>query len=542
MFALGACTHPDLEGATGAAPTPEAWRAEFSAERFKADLEFLADDALKGRDTGTEGYQIAANYVAAEFAKLGLTPKGTGTSYFQSVPFHSVVLDADTSHVQIAAGGRTLDLIAGEDFFMPSNPHIPSVTVEGAVVYAGHGIYAPEVGVDELTGLDLEGKLAAIFPGAPAHLNSEVRAHYGSTLGKAKALLERGATGIILLPDARTLRIWNPDRYTRLMANPNLSWIAEEGSDVSVPGRLSVVIDKDAADHLFAGSRKSFDEVFADKQGGEITGFPLAATANIRRESIVQDPITSPNVIGVLEGSDPVLKDEYVVLSAHLDHVGTRAGTPDQDNIFNGAMDNATGVSTMLEVARNLVKEGNRPKRSILLAAVTAEEKGLLGAEYFAHYPTVPKDAMVANVNLDMPVLLYDFVDVIAFGAERSSLGPLTQQALDQAGIALTPDPLPEQGLFTRSDHYRFVQQGIPSVFLMTGFADTPDGQNGGEIFRKFLSRTYHTPADQPSQPIRYDAGAKFAYVNYLILTAVANAPERPRWNEGDFFGALFAK
>jgi len=194
-------------------------------------------------------------------------------------------------------------------------------------------------------------------------------------------------------------------------------------------------------------------------------------------------------------------------------------------------------VATALEMARTFMQSAERPKRSILVLLVTAEEKGLVGAEYFARNPTVPREGLVANVNLDMPLLTYDFTDVVAFGAERSGIGPVVRQAAGGMGIALSPDPLPEEGLFTRSDHYRFVEAGVPSVFLMTGF------QNGGETkFRGFLTGCYHRPCDDTAQPIDYAAGAKFTRLNYEIARALANAPERPRWNRGDFFGAKFAQ
>ncbi len=177
---------------------------------------------------------------------------------------------------------------------------------------------------------------------------------------------------------------------------------------------------------------------------------------------------SSANVAGMLEGSDPELRDEYVVLVGHLDHNGI--GTPvDGDAIYNGALDNAAGISVLLEAARALRRETPAPRRSVLFLAVTAEEKGLLGSEYFARNPTVPRESLVASVNLDMPVLLYDFTDVIAFGAEHSSLRGVLEAAVDQLGLTVTPDPMPEQAIFTRSDHYRFVQQGVPSILLATG-------------------------------------------------------------------------
>jgi Zn-dependent M28 family amino/carboxypeptidase len=199
-------------------------------------------------------------------------------------------------------------------------------------------------------------------------------------------------------------------------------------------------------------------------------------------------------------------------------------------------MDNATGIATMLEVARAMQLPGNRPRRPILFAAVTAEEKGLLGAQYLARNPVLKNGKVVGVVNLDMPVLLYDFQDVIAFGAEHSTMGPIVERAAAKIGITLTPDPLPQEGLFTRSDHYRFVQEGIPAVFLMTGF------KNGGqEKFTGFLATDYHKPTDDLKLPFDWKAGAKFAQINYLIASEIANAPEAPRWYGDSFFGKTLA-
>jgi Zn-dependent M28 family amino/carboxypeptidase len=224
---------------------------------------------------------------------------------------------------------------------------------------------------------------------------------------------------------------------------------------------------------------------------------------------------------------------------AHLDHIGIREPRPNDaanaDRINNGAMDNATGIATLIEVARAFSRSGNRPRRPILIAAVTAEEKGLLGAGYLARHPVVGNGRVISVVNLDMPILTYDFRDVTAFGAEHSTMGPITARAASRMGVRLSPDPLPEEGLFTRSDHYNFVKEGIPSVFLMTGFA------NGGEReFRGFLATRYHSPGDDLSQPINWQAGAKFAQLNYLIAREIADGAEVPRWYRGSFFGDAF--
>jgi Zn-dependent M28 family amino/carboxypeptidase len=244
----------------------------------------------------------------------------------------------------------------------------------------------------------------------------------------------------------------------------------------------------------------------------------------------------SPNVIGILPGSDPVLKNEFVVLSAHLDHVGT---DPKQgsDKIFNGAMDNAAGVSTMLEAARAFVTSGKRPRRSIMFVALAGEEMGLLGSSYLARNPVTGTGKVVADVNLDMPILLYDFQDVIAFGGEHSTMGEITARAGAKMGVTLSPDPMPDEGFFERSDHFSFVKAGVPSIFLMTGF------KNGGEkAFRGFLKKNYHQVSDQADLPFDWNAGAKFARLNYMIAREVADADEAPRWYQGNKYGERYAK
>jgi Zn-dependent M28 family amino/carboxypeptidase len=243
----------------------------------------------------------------------------------------------------------------------------------------------------------------------------------------------------------------------------------------------------------------------------------------------------SPNVIGIVPGSDPALKKEYVVISAHLDHVGMqRTGG---DKIFNGAMDNASGVATMLEAARAFVASGKPPRRSIMFVAFAAEEQGLIGSNYLARNPLIGDGKIVANVNLDMPILLYDFQDVIAFGAERSTLGPIVAAAAAKVAITLSPDPMPHENMFVRSDHYSFVQAGVPSLMLDPGF------KNGGEeAIRNFMRSHYHQVSDDISLPFDWNAAAKFAKLNYLIAREIADADEAPRWYAKDRYGDRYAK
>lgn len=274
----------------------------------------------------------------------------------------------------------------------------------------------------------------------------------------------------------------------------------------------------------------------AAKKGGRPKGFALKPLVTLERASSVSTA-PSANVLAVLPGSDPALAHEYVLLMAHLDHNGVKQSAKGDDKIYNGAMDNASGTATMLAVAKAFAQGGARPKRSILFAAVTAEEDGLLGSQYLAKHPVLPAGGkLVGVVNLDMPILTYDFQDVVAFGAEHSTLGPIVDRAAQSVGVALSPDPLPAEGLFTRSDHYRFVQEGVPAVFLMTGFAGP-----GKAAFEHFLKTQYHQPSDQIDLPFNWDAAAKFARVNYAIARQIADAPEAPCWYAQDFFGDAFA-
>lgn len=296
-----------------------------------------------------------------------------------------------------------------------------------------------------------------------------------------------------------------------------------------------------AAEALFEGADLPLADLLARDEAGEpLPAFALPGEIHMAQSSR-HESITSPNVAGYLPGSDPLLSDEFLVYTAHLDHIGELHGEGHGDGINNGALDNASGISVMLETAR-LFTEGAAPRRSVLFLAVTAEEKGLVGSEYFARNPTIPREQLAAVVNLDMPLLLYDFGDVIAFGAEHSTLGDAVRQAAEREGVALTPDPFPEQNIFVRSDHYRFVQQGIPAVFLVTGVTSADGATDTKAIFEGFLKDHYHTPSDDLNLPIDYRAAARFTRVNFGIGDILANQLERPRWREGDFFGETFGQ
>ncbi|HEY8572236.1 M28 family metallopeptidase [Phenylobacterium sp.] len=510
-----------------------------SAENIRAHMAFLASDLLEGREAGSRGYDIAAEYAAAEFRKLGLKPAGDGGTYFQRVPMVSYRAADKGQFVLKGADGRSIEMVWGEDQVVSRNAAQAETRVSAPLVFVGYGVVAPERGRDDYAGLDVRGKIVVALDGAPRGYQTEERAYYRSGRTKRLEAEKRGAVGFISVETPTSEKLSPFANMTRSWQSWSMSWREPSGAAfVIAPAtpQLATVSVKGAA-KLFAGAPVGLEQVYAaaESEAGDPPRFALPRTAEVVMRTERQDS-ESRNVAALLEGSDPRLARETVVLSAHLDHVGVRRGE-EADRINNGALDNAAGVATTFEAARAFVDSGRRPKRSVLFLLVTAEEKGLVGAEYFARNPTVAREGMVANVNLDMPILTYDFVDVVAFGADRSAIGPAVRRAAGRMGVKLSPDPMPEEGLFTRSDHYRFVEAGVPSTFLMTGFG------NGGEAqFRGFLAKCYHKPCDDLSQPISYAAGAKFAKINYEIARELADAPQRPVWNPGDFFGEKFRR
>lgn len=511
-----------------------------SPTAIKAHMTFLADDLMEGREAGTRGYDIAANYVASQYAQLGVKPGGDNGSYLQQVPLTAYRAVSEGAVSYSGAGGKSGSLIFGEDYLPSAQAFKSEVSLTAPLVFVGYGVVAPERGRDDYAGLDVKGKIVVYLSGAPTSFQTEERAHYGNNTTKRVEAANRGAVGAMVMPTTSSEKRRPFARGVPGYKEWRMTWRDAQDMPYVRGGEASglATLSLKGAAKLFVGAPTPLESILAaaETPQGAVKGFDLATNVTVQLKTEIEKRQSS-NVVGLIEGSDPTLKAQTVILSAHLDHIGIDDHGKGPDKINNGALDNASGVATLLEVARGFKESKVRPKRSIVLLAVTAEEKGLIGSEYFANHPTVPKADIAADVNLDMPVLLYDFQDVIAFGAERSSMGPAVARAAGRVGVALSPDPLPDEGLFTRSDHYRFVEQGVPSVFLMTGF------KNGGEKgFKDFLATHYHKPGDDLNQPIDYKAAARFALVNYEIARELANAPARPTWNKGDFFGNLFGK
>ena len=519
-----------LIGLVVAAPTDP----DFSAERFKAHVAFLSDDLLEGREAGTRGHEIAAKYVATQLSLLGVKPGGDQGTYFKQVDLlESRLASAPSLVVTTPAGARTFKQRVTAMFRGPLAGG--TVQVRAPLVFVGYGMTDRATGYDDYAGLDVRGKIVVVLQGSPKGMDSEIGAHLQSE--QAGFAADHGAAALLFVQNRAFSSAFPWDRIVEFLGEPRTAWARKDGTpeDAAHGLKAAALLEPTAAASLFEGAAKTLTQILdeADKPGGRPKGMALKSSAEMSVATRVRR-YSSPDVIGVIEGSDPRLKDQYVALMGHVDHIGVnKTGTGDRIN--NGALDNAAGTATLLEVARALTTSA-RPRRSILIVANTAEEKGLLGADYFAHNPTVPIDRITAAIDLDMPLLLYDFTDVIAFGAAHSTLERAFQKAGAEMGVKLSPDPMPEQAVFVRSDHYAMVKRGVPAVMLATGMA------NGGEAaWPKFLSTHYHHPSDDMSQPIVWAAGAKFAELNYRVVRMLADDDEPVRWYANDYFGNLFA-
>jgi Zn-dependent M28 family amino/carboxypeptidase len=523
--------------------------SEVNADNIKAHIEFLADDTLEGRDTGSNGYQIAANYVKSYFKQLGLTPQGSNISneslgFEQQVRFRKSYLIDGSAQATIhgLAGDIELDFLT--DFLMSGSSLQNETAITAPTVFVGYGVISAEFGYNDYEHLDVNGKIVVALTGRPDDLPSEEGAHIGSNAEKSRHAAEHGAIGFITIHSPKREKVRSFEKSAQYAKAPSVSWLTQDNMPFGKQEKIitGAYIAQEAAEALFLGAASTLADVYADDTNNKtIKGFALPYQVTLKNRSR-HEQITSPNIIAAVAGSDEKLKNEYVVFSAHLDHIGISADSDNEDIINNGALDNASGVAILLETARLLAQMPIKPKRSVLFVVVTGEEKGLLGSSYFANNPTIPVSQLVANVNLDMPLILYPFADVIAFGSTHSTMGKIVATAAKKIDIELSADPMPEQALFTRSDHYSFVKVGIPSVFLMTGFKSTDASIDGGAVFGDFLQNHYHQHSDEITLPINYQAAANFTLVNMMIGLEIANQVARPQWHKGDFFGSTFGQ
>lgn len=507
-------------------------------KRWWRHVEFLASDALEGRNVGTPGFEKAVAYVEAEFKNIGLKPAGPG-GYRQPVNLESRMLVPERSKLALVRNGAEEPLTLRDDATLSARGELNG-SIEASMVFVGYGLSIPEANWNDLDGLDLRGKIAVyVNAPAPAAVSDNVRSHVSSAGERWIVLKDAGAIGIATIagppPATRTgnaapaaraapAAAAQPAQPTVVLADPELQ---EQAGQI-----VSLSISRSGADKFLAGSGHTLAELDAlvtDKK--PLPRFPLDGSLRVEA-AVGREPVQSSNVVGIYEGTDARLKDEFVVMSAHLDHVGIGRAI-NGDSLYNGAMDDASGVASMIEIARLLKESNARPKRSILFIAVTAEEKGLLGSKYFAARPTVPFASIVGNINLDMFLPLYPLKVIEVQGLAESSLGESVRAAAKELGIDVQTDREPDQNRFIRSDQYSFIRRGVPALAFKFGYEF---GSNEEKIRLAWVRDVYHKPNDDLKQPVDLEAAARFNRVIFALLQGVANDADRPRWNDASFF------
>jgi hypothetical protein len=495
-------------------------------ERWWSHVKFLADDKLEGRNTGSEGHRVAARYVSEQFERLKLKPAGTD-GYIQPVNFDTRQIDESHSALAFVRGAKTEPLVLGEDatIGMRTNP-LPEL--EAPLIFVGHALTIPEAHYDDFAGLDARGKVIVYIGGGPPSIPAALSSHYQSAGERAANLKKHGVLGTMSIANPRAMDIpWSRSSLARFQVSMTLT----DDPDESAPG-LGVAINPAHADKLLAGTGHTFAEILALADAGKpLPHFPIPASVRAR-VAVKRGKVTSQNVAAIYPGTDPKLKDEYVIMSAHIDHVGV--GEPiNGDKIYNGAMDNAAGVAAMLDIAALFRERNAQTKRSILFLAVTGEEKGLLGSKYFAAHPTVEKKQIVADINTDMFLPLYPLKRLTVYGLDESDLTEDIRAVAKKRGIDVQPDPEPIRNSFIRSDQYSFIKEGVPALALKDGYLKgTPEEKT----FKTWLTERYHAPSDDLNQPVDKPAAGLFDVVVSELLERVANRDTRPAWYDKSFF------
>ncbi len=513
---------------------------DYSAEGklWWSHIQFLADDKLAGRDTGSDGYKQAVTYVSTEFERAGLKPLGTD-GYQQPVKFDKRELVAAESSAVLVRDGKSEPL----GNVSPRGDLAPEV--EAPMVFVGYGLVIPEAKYDALAGLDLKGKIAVyVNAGGPVEASGPVKSHYSSGAERWAAFKRAGAIGIATIPGGRGA---NGAGGANAGANTDAAAAARggggRGPQISIAladpalqetagQQVVVTVGRPGAEKLFEGSGHTFEEIEKLANANQpLPTFPLVGM--LKSKTVVhRSEMQASNVVGLLPGTDRKLKNEYVIMSAHLDHQGV--GRPvNGDSIYNGAMDDASGIASVIEIARLMEATGVKPKRSIIFLAVTAEEKGELGSRYFAAHPTVPFGQIVADINLDMFLPLYALKVIEVQGLSESTLGETVRAAAMEFGVAVQVDQEPEQNRFTRSDQYSFIRRGVPSLAFKFGYEK---GSPEEKTRKDWVKNIYHKPSDDLNQPVDQAAAAQFDRIILSLLRRVADAKDRPHWNDDSFF------
>jgi len=513
---------------TVAAFAQQGAKNDFDGKTWWDYVKVLADDNMEGRETGSAGLKRAEAYVVEQLKADGVEPAGSD-GYYQPVKFDVRQIVEKDSSIALIRDGKSEPLSLGEDAFFNTRVNL-APEIEAPLVFVGYGLTIPEKNYDDLAGLDLKGKVVVIFGGSPAEMPGALASHYQSAGERWKSLKKAGVMGVISLPNPASMDIpWS--RMSLNRAHPSME-LTDASLNETEGEKLSMIVNPASAEKLFAGSGHTFAEIAElGKDRKPLPRFPLSVSIKAVTK-VEKTEVESANVIGKLPGNDPALKNEYVVLSAHIDHLGI--GEPiNGDKIYNGAMDNGSGSALLLDVARSLKADPAAHKRSILFVFVCGEEKGLLGSKYFAAHSTVPAKSIVADINTDMFLPLIPLKVLTVYGLQESDLGDIVREVAEAQGVKVQPDPEPLRNSFIRSDQYSFIRHGIPALAMKVGYEQ---GSPDAKLYKDWLTQRYHAPSDDTNQPVDLQSAAAFEEIVRSLTIAVANRAERPQWKSGSFF------
>jgi len=527
-------------------PSPAALNG-ITSDRLMSHIRQLSSDQFEGRAPGTPGEDLSINYIADQFKAVGLAPGNTDGSYFQKVPLVGITTNQNTE-MKIKAGDKEMRLRFGDDFVARTVRVVDKASFDADIVFVGYGVVAPEYNWDDYKGLDVRGKVLLMLvndppvpdPHDPSQLDPKVfggkaMTYYGRWTYKYEIAAAKGAAGVLIVHETVPAAYpWAVPRGSFTVENFDLVSKDKNMSRVNIEGWIT----SDKARELFGAIGMDFDAVKRTAVSREFKPVALSAHAELAIENKLRR-INSNNVIGKLEGSDPKLKHQYVVYTAHWDHFGI--GQPDEkgDKIYHGALDNASGVAGLIEIARAFKALPKPPRRSILFLAVTAEEKGLIGSKYYGENPIYPLARTVANINMDELNAWGRTRDITVIGYGNSTLDDVMRQAATEKGRTVRPDPQPEKGSYYRSDHFNFAKQGVPALNPEGGieFIGKPDGW-GIKKRDEYEENNYHKPSDVIKPDWDLAGAIEDLQLLFTVGFRVANTDRYPEWKPGTEFKA----
>jgi Zn-dependent M28 family amino/carboxypeptidase len=515
---------------------PAAPSAGIDAEKIRAHVKFLSSDLLEGRGMGQRGSDIAAEYIATQFALDGLTPAGDQGTYFQEVPMVSVTTLPDTTLSLVPKNGEPLQLKNLDDFVIHNETQKEVADIDAPIVFVGYGITAPEYKWDDYKGVDLKGKVALLFVNEPTSddpkfFKGKALTYYGRWTYKFEETARHGAVATMII-HRRDLASYGWE-VVRNSNGKDKSYLRLDGTPM-LQGASWIQLE--VAKQLAAMSQMDVEQMFHQAQSRDVKPVELPVRLKAHVASTVR-PFNSRNVLAMHPGNDPNRRDETVMYTAHYDHLGIDASAKG-DNIYNGAVDNATGCGILLELARAWSQPGQQPPpRSILFAAVTGEEQGLLGSEFLGKHSATPVGKVTLDLNYDAVAPIGDPEEIEASGAERTTFYPQVEKTAQKYGLAIRPDPLPEAGHYYRSDHFSLARVGIPSFSISEGMKFRGHDEAWGKAQAKdYVEHHYHQPSDEYRSEMDFTGLAKVAQFGYDLGLQAASQPALIQWQAGDEF------